>query len=304
MRWMIRVVKQEHRVPTARPDPLTPRRIIVGQPFDLADILDGTQDFRWFLRQDGWYSGVLDGNLVHLRQAGGFLEYRAETDLADLLGRYFRLDDDLDSARAELAAIDGRIAGLVEKHPYLRVLRQPDLWECMVAYICSANNSVVRIGKIVEMMAGQLGHPVNLGSDVRHTFPSPAVVLEAGEGELARMQLGLNRHVKIVAAAKRICDGALDLQRLAQSRVPYLQAKRELMECYGVGPKIADCIALFALDKPEAFPLDTWIRRALAAYFRGEERPVGAGLVRWAQDHFGRNAGLASQLLFGGRRMG
>ena len=291
-------------MPAARRDSLTPRQIIVDQPFDLADILDGTQDFRWLLRQDGWYSGVLGGNLVHLRQAGGFLEYRAETDLADLLGRYFRLDDDLDSARAELAAVDGRIAGLVKKHRYLRVLRQPDTWECMVAYICSAHNNVARIGKIVEMMAGQLGHPVNLGSEVRHTFPSPAAVLEAGEGKLAKMQLGLNRHVNIVAAAKRIRDGTLDLQHLAQSRVPYLRAKRELMECYGVGPKIVDCIALFTLDKPEAFPLDTWIRRALDAYFRGRERPADPGLVRWAQNHFGRNAGFASQLLFRGHRMG
>ena len=254
--------------------------------------------------QDGWYSGVLSGNLVHLRQAGGFLEYRAEEDLADLLRRYFRLDDDLIRQRAELAAVDGRIAELARKHRYLRVLRQPDTWECVVAYICSANNSVARIGKIVEMMAGQLGHPVNLGSDVRHTFPSPAAVLEAGEGKLAKMQLGLNRHAKVVAAAKRICDGTLDLQHLAQPRVPYLQAKRELMECYGVGPKIADCIALFALDKPEAFPLDTWIRRALEAYFRGWERPPDPGLVRWAQSHFGCHAGFASQLLFRGHRMG
>lgn len=292
-------------MPTARPDPLTPREVIVDQPFDLAGILDGTQDFRWLPRQDGWYSGVLSGNIVHLRQVSGFLEYRAGEDLADLLRRYFRLDDDLDAARAELAAIDGVMAGLVERHRYLRVLRQPDPWECMVAYICSANNSVARISKIVEMMADQLGHQVSLGSDVRHTFPSPAAVVEAGEGRLARMQLGLDRHVKVVAAAQRICDGTLDLQHLASSGVPYLQAKRELMECLGVGPKIADCIALFTLDKPEAFPLDTWIRRALdRAYFRDQKRPADPGLVRWAQNHFARNAGLASQLLFRDQRIG
>ena len=30
------------------------------------------------------------------------------------------------------------------------------------------------------------------------------------------------------------------------------------MGCYGVGDKVADCIALFALDKTEAFPVDVW----------------------------------------------
>ena len=278
--------------------------IYVAQPFDLADVLDGTQDFRWFCKQDGWYSGVLAGNLLHVRQVHGGLEYRAGNDLANLLRRYFRLDDDLDSARAELAIVDVRIGELVGKHRYLRVLRQPDPWECMVAYICSANNNVARIREIVETIAAQLGQPVELDGEVRHTFPSPAAVLEAGEKKLAKMRLGLNRHAKIVAAAKRICDSELDLQRLAQPRTPYIQAKRELMECRGVGPKIADCIALFALDKPEAFPMDVWIRRALGGYFPGREAPTNARLVRWAQDRFGLNAGLASQLLFRSRRMG
>lgn len=279
------------------------RQIIVDQPFDLADILNGTQDFRWLPRQDGWHSGVLRGNLVHLRQAGRFLEYRAEEDLTDLLRRYFRLDDDVDAARVELASVDGRMRKLVARYPNLRVLRQPDPWECMAAYICSANNGVARISGIVEKMARELGQPVTLGGEVRHTFPSPAAVLEAGEGKLAQMHLGLNRHVKVVAAAGRICNGGLDLQHLAQPQTPYVQAKRELMECYGVGPKIADCIALFALDKPEAFPVDTWIRRALGTYFQGRERPNDPDLVRWAQDNFGRNAGFASQLLFRDQRL-
>ena len=100
--------------------------ISVAQPFDLADVLDGTQDFRWCLRQDGWYSGVLDGNLLHARQTSDGLEYRAGNDPTDLLRRYFRLDDDLDAARAELAAVDARIGELVERYPSLRVLRQPD----------------------------------------------------------------------------------------------------------------------------------------------------------------------------------
>ena len=293
-----------HELSRAGSNPLTPRQIFVAQPFDLADILDGTQDFRWLPRQAGWHSGVLAGTLLHVRQVHGGLEYRAENDATDLLRRYFRLDDELDSARAELGSVDVRIGELVKRHPYLRVLRQPDPWECMVAYICSANNNVDRIGKIVETIAVQLGQPVKLGSEVRHTFPSPAAVLEAGEKKLEKMGLGLERHVKIVAAAKKVCSGELDLQRLAQPQTPYIQAKRELMECHGVGPKIADCIALFALDKPEAFPMDVWIRRALGAYFPGLNLPAGPGLIRWAQDHFGRNAGLASQLLFRTQRMG
>ena len=50
----------------------------------------------------------------------------------------------------------------------------------------------------------------------------------------------------------------LDLLCLAQPQVCYAEAKWRLMGCYGVGDKVADCIALFALDKTEAFPVDVW----------------------------------------------
>ena len=57
-------------------------------PFDLVKVLDGSQDFRWQEREQGWYSGVLDRNIVHVRQDHGDLEYRAHTNLelpSDLL---------------------------------------------------------------------------------------------------------------------------------------------------------------------------------------------------------------------------
>ena len=74
------------------------------------------------------------------------------------------------------------------------------------------------------------------------------------------------------------------------------------MGCYGIGPKIADCIALFALDKLEAFPVDRWVRRAVGdRYF-----PAGVSsdetLVMWARDRFGEHAGYANQLLFHAQR--
>jgi N-glycosylase/DNA lyase len=76
------------------------------------------------------------------------------------------------------------------------------------------------------------------------------------------------------------------------------------MECSGIGPKIADCIAVFSLDKLEAFPIDVWVRRALAEwYFPGEKTPTNRSLLPWAQEHFGRYAGYANQYLFHGRRL-
>ena len=274
------------------------RHLVVDRTFNLDAVLDGTQDFRWRPWRDDWHSSVLDGNLVHVRQIDGRLEYRAGSDLDALLRRYFRLDDDIEAVRADVSARDDHAARLAKKHPYLRVLRQPDAWECTVAYICSATNNVSRISKIVEEIAVSLGSPVELDGEVRHTFPTPEMVLEAGVERLASLKLGLKRHDKIVDAAKRIREGKLDLRRLAQPEVCYAEAKRRLMGCYGIGDKVADCIALFALDKMEAFPVDTWVWKATARYFPQGEQPEGDELVMWAQDRFGKHAGYANQLLF------
>lgn len=186
----------------------------------------------------------------------------------------------------------------MKKHPYLRVLRQPDRWECTVSYICSAANRVSRISAIVESIAETFGSPVELEGEVRSTFPTSALLLDAGVEQLAQLRLGMDRHSKITAAAERIRDGRLDLEQLSEPQVCYAEAKRRLMVCYGIGEKIADCIALFALDKSEAFPVDTWVEKALAHHYPQSRLLAGEELVMWAQDRFGKYAGYANQLLF------
>ena len=275
------------------------QQLAINQPFDLDAILDGTQDFRWRPWKDDWHSGVLRGNLIHIRQIKGGVEYRAHSDCDDLLTSYFRLDEDMAAVRADLSDRDAKTARLMEKYPHLRVLRQPDPWEGLVAYLCSANNNVARISAMVESVAEKLGDEVELEDETRHAFPTPRQVVAAGEGILDELKLGLDRSSKIVEAAERIGAGELNLAHLSQPAVGYAEAKRCLMDCRGIGDKVADCIALFALDKREAFPVDRWIGRAVARHYFPGQQPASANhLVMWAQERFGKHAGYAGQLLF------
>lgn len=278
------------------------RQLLIPEAFDFEASLNGEQDFRWLPRADGWYSGVLVGRLVHVRQTGAGLEYRAGENLDFLLRSYFRLDDDLDAIWAKLGERDPTMHALHAQHGHVRLRRQPDRWECLVSYICSANKSVEGVRSSVERIAKALGEPVELNGDRRHTFPSVDRVLGAGEEGLGSLRLGLDKHRKIVAAAREIADGHLDLEKLAEPGVHYGEARLRLMGCEGIGPKIADCIALFALDKVDAFPVDRWVRRAIKRwYFRGRV-PSDQKLVAWALRTFGPYAGYANQLLFHSER--
>ena len=278
----------------------------IDQPFNLAESLESGQAHRWRKLDDDWYSGVLGRRLIHIRQNATGAEYNVagrsmgagdgETDAQ--LRSYFRLDDDIDAIYADICR-DRRVAAMVARYPGLRILRQ-EPWECTVAFICSATSNIPRIHQNMEAMADRLGSPQELDGEVRHTFPSAERLASAGEGLLRELGLGF-RAPYVIAAARRVCDGELDLDELI--RLPYPETKGRLMACYGIGAKIADCIAVFSLEKLQAFPVDVWVRRALAEwYFPMQKKPPDRVMVEWAQEYFGQYAGYSQQYLFHGRR--
>ena len=289
------------------------RELPIKQPFDLALSLTMGQAFRWRRLGDGWFSGVVGENLVHIRQTDTGVEYRMGGPdggrLADdkddrLLLRYFREDDDVAAIYARFRSNDAHLGKLVDDYSGMRLLRQ-DPWECTVAYLCSANNNIPQITRVVERIATEFGDAIQLGDEVRHVFPDPErLVSEAAEVRLYNMRLGLKRAPNIVAAARTVVAGELDLSALRKER--YAVSKPAVGKLSGVGDKIADCIALFALDQTDAFPLDRHIGRALSAWpdcpfpqgARYLKRSDYRRTVEWAQERFGKYAGYAGQLMF------
>ena len=238
-----------------------------------------------------------------MRQAGRRVEFccepSSETQMLPQLQSYFRLDDDLAAIYAEISR-DSRVATMVARYPGLRLLRL-EPWECVISFICSANSNIPRIHQNIEKLAETFGDPVGMDGQVRHAFPTPVQLARSGEAKLRELGLGF-RAPYVAAAARLVAEGRLDLDGLIG--MPYPEAKARLMECPGIGPKIADCIAVFSLEKLEAFPIDVWVRRALAEwYFPDRKRPTDRVLLEWAQNHFGRYGGYSQQYLFHGRRL-
>ena len=69
------------------------------------------------------------------------------------------------------------------------------------------------------------------------------------------------------------------------------------MKLSGVGPKVADCIMLFSMEKYSAFPVDVWVKRAMQHFYLAPD--VSLPKIReFARDKFGKYAGFAQQYLF------
>lgn len=266
-----------------------------GQPLDLGLTLKAGQAFRWQRDGDGWWVGVISGQLVRIRQHndGGDLEFGCapgpEGSVGELLHRYFRLDDPIAEIYQSISR-NRAMEELVERYRGLRLLRQ-EPWECLVSYICSATNSVGRISESMENLSKRWGREVRLGDCVRHTFPTAMDLAGADEDELNREIKGipiLGSRVK--AASQEVCDGKLDFTALSEN-LSGQDVVGELKTLNGVGDKIAHCVALFSLDKLDAFPVDRHIAEGLG-------RMGFSGSRKEAQDYFGAYAGYAGQFIF------
>ena len=270
------------------------------QPFKLELLWLRSQAFRW-IERDGWYYGVVNDYIIRVRRSGDGIEFHSsgsEESIKAQIESYFRLNQDIRPVHAALRQVDGTMAELVERYGAMRLLRQ-DPWECLVSYICSARRDIVGIGKAVDKLAELFPNELSLDGVSLKPIPTPRQIAEVGQDELRRLKLGF-RHIPglLSQIAIDVAEGSLDLDSL--SIQPYPEAKERLMRYRGIGPKIADCVCLFSLDKPEAFPVDRHIAGALREHYEMKytSGAKNVRLLEWAWEYFRVHAGYAGQLLF------
>jgi N-glycosylase/DNA lyase len=126
------------------------------------------------------------------------------------------------------------------------------------------------------------------------------VLAAAGEQKLRDLGLGF-RAKYIIPAAEAVALGHLDLDALKTAS--YEDARRALVELPGVGEKVADCVLAFSLDKPEAFPIDRHIRRALENWYGLPPALDNSRASDWARQRFGNFGAIAQQFMFHRERL-
>jgi N-glycosylase/DNA lyase len=127
-----------------------------------------------------------------------------------------------------------------------------------------------------------------------HRLPTWAELAETPESDLRACLLGFRaRYIHQTALFLAANPGWLE----ATEQAPYPEAKERLCSLPGVGEKVADCVLLFGAGRLEAFPVDTWILKALARRY-GLDGWKPAQVAQFGRAHFGPLAGLAQQYLF------
>ncbi len=259
-------------------------KITPEDDFSAKKIFDCGQCFRWNENPDGSYTGVALGRAARVREDRGSV-YISGTieDFETVWSDYFDFGSNY-ARRRKLCAVDDYMLAASEYGRGIRILNQ-DRWEALCSFIISQCNNIPRIKKIVETMASLWGEETELGGEAYRAFPNAERVAALSERDLEPLRSGY-RAPYILNAARMVSEGRLDLEAL--SKLEYAEAKRRLMELPGIGEKVANCVVLFSLRMPSAFPIDVWIKKAIAEHYpNGLDTSV-----------FGENAGLAQQYMF------
>ncbi len=264
--------------------------------YDLEGTLEGGQAFGWERLGDGW-EGVVAGRWVWVGRDGARVEARTALPVGDWdwIEGYLGVREDLAGMLATFPD-DEPLRQAMASCRGLRLLRQ-DAWEALACFLCSATKQVVQIREMVRLMRERHGKevPGPAGRVVR-AFPTAERLASLDEGALRACKLGF-RAPNLLMAARAVAEGRLELGELR--RLPLDEARARLMGLRGVGRKVADCVLLFGLGFERAFPVDVWVRKALARlYFPRARRLTARRIERFSETHFGPHAGLAQQYLF------
>ena len=273
--------------------------------FELKDIFECGQCFRWNKQEDGSYIGIFRNNVLEVEKIENEVIFKGicEGKIEDVVKEYFDLNRNYEEIKEKLSKIDNNMKTSVEYGKGIRILNQ-DLWETIISFIISANNNIPRIKGIIEKLAKQYGNEIKYNKNKYYTFPTPEQLKNVSIAEYRKLGLGF-RDVRLYETTQMIINKTVDLEKIRKNPNTY-EVREELLTLSGVGPKVADCILLFSdLKRLEAFPIDVWVRRVMNdLYIKNEDETKVSKkqIEKIAQEKFGDLAGLAQQYLFYWRR--
>ena len=245
--------------------------------FELKDIFDCGQCFRWNIEEDGSYTGVFGNNVLNVKKEKDEVTFEGicEGDIRKTVEYYFDLNRNYKQIKDELSKIDDNMKTSIEYGQGIRILNQ-DLWETIISFIISANNNIPRIKGIIERLSKKYGDEINYKGKKYYTFPTTKQLENVSVEDYRGLGLGF-RDIRLYETTKMILDKKVDLEKLKEN--PNTTEVRE--------------------------EIDVWVRRVMNDLYikQEEENKVSKKQIeKLAEEKFGNLAGLAQQYLFYWRR--
>ena len=264
--------------------------------FEPKHIFECGQCFRWDLEDDGSYIGVAYGKILNVRKEEDTIVFNNTNieDFNNIWTSYFDLNNNYGKIKEDLSKDDEVMKDATNFGYGIRILKQ-EPWETLISFIISANNAIPRIKKSVRLLSENFGEYLGQydGKDY-YSFPTPEAIYNLSEEQLAACGVGY-RSKYILNTARAVIDENISLEQLKElNSEDCFEAMRRFS---GVGPKVANCILVFAMGKVEAVPVDVWVKRVMEYFYFHKDTP-NKKIEEFARDKFGKYGGYAQQYLF------
>lgn len=248
--------------------------------------LDCGEAFRWEEQEDGSWSGAAFGKFLNIKEENGYyiLKNTSASDFESVWRNYFDLDRDY-AAVCDKLKEDRLLSETIDEYYGIRILNQ-DPWEALVSFVISQQNNIKRIKGIIQRLCNTYGEEIENGW---YSFPSAEKLSTLSVADLEAVGTGY-RGKYLKKLADDVSSGRINLAEIKAMKLE--DAKKALLDIYGVGIKVANCALLFGFQFVECFPVDVWMKRVLEFYpnglpecFKGYEGIAQQYLFHWARNN-------------------
>lgn len=254
-----------------------------GQYFRYENVLTPLGD-GFLLKTEDKACVLYDGN--------DFVRIYCEENDKDYFQRFFDLDRDYSSIVESACSFGVEFLDISARMGKgIRIFNQ-NRSECLLNFIVSQQNNIPRIKSTIEKICQKLGNKKVFGEYTYYTYPTIETFASCNEDTLRELGLGY-RAPYLLKTAQSIILGELD----KCDGLFGVELKKALTKFYGVGNKVADCVALFSFGDASAFPVDTWMEKLYHENFGGTETNRDK-INAYFTETFGKNAGYFQQYMF------
>ncbi|MCG8484420.1 MAG: 8-oxoguanine DNA glycosylase [Clostridia bacterium] len=261
--------------------------------FDPVHVFECGQCFRWNKENNNSYTGVAFGKVINVSMLDHrlIIKNTTEEDYYTIWEDYFDLKRDYKAIKNELSKDDEIMKQAIDFGKGIRLLNQNE-WETVISFIISQNKSIPIIKQNIEALSRQYGRYLgNYWGKDYYDFPSPEKLAGISVDDILACKVGYRaKYIKKTACEIAKSDHLYHLKYGSDE-----EAEAYLLGLHGIGPKVANCIMLFSLNKYQRFPIDVWVERVMKELYQLKDTK---SITQYVDKTFQSYGGFAQQYLF------
>ena len=270
--------------------------IKIKNNFDLDSTITCGQIFR-YIKNNNEYIIIIKDRVISLRIKDDYIivESNKEENLEQVINDYFDLNRDYNLIEKNILKYDKKLKDAITFSRGLKMIHQ-DPFETLIAYIISQNNRVPSIANSLNLLSINYGKKIIFKGKEYYLFPELEDLKKLNIEDFRNCKVGF-RDKYLYEIIKNLDNKTLELKKIYGMSSE--EALNYLISFKGIGNKVASCILLFAYQKFDVYPIDTWVKKFMKDDYNIEG---DKNIKEFTSKTYKKYSGLAIQYMFNYKR--